>query len=86
MLGKFPVIGEHAGSIWTSHDSESEGKHDSRLIISNLIDLHYTGGIPQQLDTNVHSVVTAKMSTVLWQQNEHMQCSDSSVADIVVQH
>ena len=30
----------------------------------------YTGGSPQRLDTHVHGIVTAKMSTALWQRKK----------------
>ena len=40
----------------------------------------YTGGILQRLDTDVHSAVTAKMSSVLWQR-KRAQCCDGNGAD-----
>ena len=42
--------------------------------------LVYTGGILQRLDTDVHSVVTAKRSTALWQRKRAKRC-DSDGAD-----
>ena len=34
----------------------------------------YTGGIPQQLDTDVHSIVKKKTSTALWQRKRAQHC------------
>ena len=48
----------------------------------------YTGGILQWLDTDVHSAVTAKMSTALWQRKWTQRCDsdgvDSNVAALTV--
>ena len=40
----------------------------------------YTGGIPQRLDTDVHSAVTTKTSTAMWQRKQGQHC-DSSGSD-----
>ena len=44
----------------------------------------YTGGILPRLDTDVHSAVTAKTSTALWQRKQAQRCDsenkDSAVA------
>ena len=45
-----------------------------------IVFLTYTGGIPQRLDTDVHSVVTANTSTTLWQRKRAQFC-DSNDAD-----
>ena len=44
------------------------------------LQLKYTGSIPQRLGTDVHSIVTAKTSTVLWQRKREERC-DSDGAD-----
>ena len=49
---------------------------DSTLFILNITNgslqlLAYTGGIPHQLDTDEHSAVIAKTSTVLFSENKH---------------
>ena len=44
------------------------------------MDLTYTGGILQRLETDVHRAVTAKTSTALWQRKRAQRC-DSDGAD-----
>ena len=46
----------------------------------------YTGEIPQRLDTDMYSTVTAKMSTALWYQKQAQHCdiSGSDSAEIAM--
>ena len=39
----------------------------------------YTGGVPQRLDRDVHSVVTAKTSTALWQRKRVQRCDSAEI-------
>ena len=61
--------------------------HDFWTVIKDIANLTfwiwvflYTGGILQRLDTDVHSVMTAKTSTALWQRKRAQRC-DSDGAD-----
>ena len=57
------------------------------IIIILIIIIVYTGEIPQRLlDTDVHSAVTAKTSTTLWQQKraQRFDSSDSDSAEITM--
>ena len=49
---------------------------------------HYTVGIPQQLDTDAYSAVTANMSTALKQRKRVQRCdgSGSDSAEITFVH
>ena len=40
--------------------------------------IDYTGGIAQQLDTDMHSTVTAKTSTALWQRKRAQHCDSEN--------
>ena len=51
------------------------------VILPHMI--YYTGGILQRLDTDVHSAVTAKMSTALWQRKPAQRCDSDGAGSNV---
>ena len=71
-------------SIWTSDSWNECPNYRTKNSLCILVHTShtplpvYTGGILQRLDTDVHSAVTAKMSTVLWQWKRAQHCDSKN--------